>query len=200
MRILIYCNLNNSGGNLVVFAELGSILTNFWTAAHVAFINDLKLMGHCILRCDAVYHAGRSATVDEILASFPSHSKFKVHKVMSHIKAVKYGTRAVFLIVSTNDCLYNAYTCMWKRFWQNHILQDSSWRIRQKNFSKFQINQPTRYNNSSSLSLDVYSYVQLNKFRASSRPSSGAQQLQQQPLVIPLERGGSSDVCRGRAD
>jgi len=39
-----------------------------------------------------------------------------------------------------------------------------------------QINQPTRCNNFSSLLLDVY--VQLNMFRASSRPSSGAQQLQ----------------------
>ena len=35
-------------------------------------------------------------------------------------------------------------------------------------------------------------------FRASSRPSSGAQQLQQQPLVLPLERGGSNAVGRGR--
>jgi len=35
--------------------------------------------------------------------------------------------------------------------------------------------------------------------RASSRPSSGAQQLQQQPLVLPLERGGSSAVGRGWA-
>jgi len=39
-----------------------------------------------------------------------------------------------------------------------------------------QINQPTRCNNFSSLLLDVY--LQLNMFRASSRPSSGAQQLQ----------------------
>jgi len=38
------------------------------------------------------------------------------------------------------------------------------------------INQPTRCKNFSSLLLDVY--VQLNMFRASSRPSSGAQQLQ----------------------
>jgi len=38
-----------------------------------------------------------------------------------------------------------------------------------------QINQRIRCNNSSSLLLDVY--VQLNMFRASSRPSSGAQQL-----------------------
>ena len=36
-------------------------------------------------------------------------------------------------------------------------------------------------------------------FRASSRPSSGAQQLQQQPLVLPSERGESSVVVRGRA-
>jgi len=60
-----------------------------------------------------------------------------------------------------------------------------------------QINQPNRCNNFSSLLLDVY--VQLNMFRASSRPSSGAQQLQYQPLVLPLERGGSSAVGRGRA-
>jgi hypothetical protein len=60
-----------------------------------------------------------------------------------------------------------------------------------------QINQPTRCNNFSSLLLDVY--VQLNMFRASSRPSSGAQQLQAQPLLLLLERGGSSAVGRGRA-
>ena len=41
---------------------------------------------------------------------------------------------------------------------------------------KIQINQPTRCNSLSSLLLDVY--VQFNMFRASSRPSSGAQQLQ----------------------
>jgi len=35
-------------------------------------------------------------------------------------------------------------------------------------------------------------------FRASSRPSSGAQQLQQQRLVLPSERGDSSAVGRGR--
>jgi hypothetical protein len=39
-----------------------------------------------------------------------------------------------------------------------------------------QINQPTRCNNFSSLLLDIY--LQLNMFRASSRPSLGAQQLQ----------------------
>jgi hypothetical protein len=40
-------------------------------------------------------------------------------------------------------------------------------------FCTIQINQPTRRNNLSSLLLDVY--LQLNMFRASSRPSSGAQ-------------------------
>jgi hypothetical protein len=39
-----------------------------------------------------------------------------------------------------------------------------------------QINQPTTCSNFSSLLLDVY--VQLNMLQASSRPSSGAQQLQ----------------------
>jgi hypothetical protein len=60
-----------------------------------------------------------------------------------------------------------------------------------------QIYQPTICNNFSSLLLDVY--VQLNMFRASSCQSSGAQQLQYQPLVLPLERGGSSAVGCGRA-
>ena len=60
------------------------------------------------------------------------------------------------------------------------------------------INQPTICNNFFSLLLDVY--LRLNMFRASSRPSSGAPQLQQQPLVLPLERGDSSVVGRGRAD
>jgi hypothetical protein len=41
--------------------------------------------------------------------------------------------------------------------------------------------------------------TELIMFRASSRPLSGAQQLQQQPLVLPLERGESSAVGRGRA-
>ena len=59
------------------------------------------------------------------------------------------------------------------------------------------INQQTRFNNFSSLLLGVY--LQLNVFRASSRPSSGAQQLQYQPLILPLERGGSSAVGRSQA-
>jgi hypothetical protein len=57
-----------------------------------------------------------------------------------------------------------------------------------------QINQPTRCNNFSSLLLDVY--LQINMFQVSSRPSSGAQQLHQQPLVLPSERGDSSAVSR----
>jgi len=69
--------------------------------------------------------------------------------------------------------------------------------IKQSTRLPIQINQPTRCNNFSSLLLDVY--LQLNMFRASSRPSSGAQQLQKQPLVLPLERGDSSAVGRGRA-
>jgi hypothetical protein len=60
-----------------------------------------------------------------------------------------------------------------------------------------QMNQPTRCNNSSSSLL--YVYVQLNMSRVSSHPQSGAQQLQQQPLVLQLERGDSSAVGRGRA-
>jgi hypothetical protein len=43
-------------------------------------------------------------------------------------------------------------------------------------------------------------YLQLNVFWASSHPSSGAQQLQWQPLVLPLDCGGSSSVGRGWAD
>ena len=58
-----------------------------------------------------------------------------------------------------------------------------------------QINQTTRCNNFSSLLLDVY--LQLNMFRASSCPSSKAQQLQQQPLVLPSERGDNDSSAVG---
>ena len=44
----------------------------------------------------------------------------------------------------------------------------------------------------------TWCYIQLNMFRASPRPSSGAQQLQ--PLVLPSECGVSSAVGRGRAN
>jgi hypothetical protein len=88
------------------------------------------------------------------------------------------------------------------------LLTHLAWTFHNTSFLKFkvcksvhhhaiQINQPTRCNNFSSLLLDVY--IHLNMFRASSHPSSGAQQLQYQPLVLPLERGGSSVVGRGRA-
>jgi hypothetical protein len=40
--------------------------------------------------------------------------------------------------------------------------------------------------------LDIY--LQLNMFRASSHPSSGAQQLQWQPLVFPSEHDDSNAV------
>ena len=60
-----------------------------------------------------------------------------------------------------------------------------------------QTNKKTRCNNFSSSLLDFY--LQLNVFRASSCPSSGAQQLQQRPLLLPSERGDSSGVGRGRA-
>jgi len=42
-------------------------------------------------------------------------------------------------------------------------------------------------------------YLQLNMFQASSRPSSGAQQLQQQPLVLTSERGDNSALGHGQA-
>jgi hypothetical protein len=56
----------------------------------------------------------------------------------------------------------------------------------------FQINQPNRCNNFSSLPLDVY--LQL-MFRAFSRSSSGAQQLQQQPLVLPSTNDHDQQHC-----
>jgi len=37
-------------------------------------------------------------------------------------------------------------------------------------------------------------------FQPSSRPSSRAQQLQEQPLVLPLERSDNSAIGRGLAD
>ena len=89
--------------------------------------------------------------------------------------------------------MYGNNFSLWKRMTNKFIVCKSM------HHHTFQINQPTRCNNFSSSILDVYSYVQLNMFRASPRPSSGAQELQYQPLVLPLERGGSSAVGRGRA-
>jgi hypothetical protein len=56
-----------------------------------------------------------------------------------------------------------------------------------------QINQPTRCNNFSSLLLDIY--VQLNMFQASSHPSSGAQQMQWQPLVFHNQPNHNQQHC-----
>jgi hypothetical protein len=67
------------------------------------------------------------------------------------------------------------------------MIQNSAW---------FQINRQLDATVSPVYYHDVY--LQLDMFRVSSRPSSGAQQLQQQPLVLPSERGGSSAVGRGR--
>ena len=50
----------------------------------------------------------------------------------------------------------------------------------------FHINQPTRCNNFSSFLLDVYSYVQLNMFRASPRPSSAMKQRGERSSVLIL--------------
>ena len=51
---------------------------------------------------------------------------------------------------------------------------------------------PTRCNNFPKYNPDVY--LQLNMFRAFSRPSPGAQWLQWQPLVLPLYRSDSRAV------
>jgi hypothetical protein len=56
---------------------------------------------------------------------------------------------------------------------------------------------PTWCNNFSVYYPDVC--LQLNMFRAFSRPSLGAQWLQWQPLVLPSYRGDSRAVVRGRA-
>jgi len=65
-------------------------------------------------------------------------------------------------------------------------------RLRQK-YKKYNSNKsPTRCNNFPVYYPDVY--LQLNKFRAFSLPSSGAQWLQWQPLVLPSYRGDSCAV------
>ena len=98
-----------------------------------------------------------------------------------------------------NFCIPSSNTFLYRRciFWKIHYHFCKFKVCKSVHHHTFQINQPTRCNNFSSLLLDVY--VQLNMFRASSRLSSGAQQLQYQPLVLPLERGGSSAIGRGRA-
>ena len=61
----------------------------------------------------------------------------------------------------------------------------------------FQLNQSTRCSSVSSLLLVVY--IQLNMFRASSCPSSGATTTAVAASGLPSERGDSSAVGRGRA-
>ena len=97
-----------------------------------------------------------------------------------------------------SGCLLCSVMCPLKHAVSIYGILKLSSSLTQNTCDSFQINQPTRCNNFSSLLLDVY--VQLNMFRASSRPSSGAQQLQWQPLVLPLERGDSSVVGRGWPD
>ena len=64
--------------------------------------------------------------------------------------------------------------------------------------SKNHSNKPlTKCNNFPVYYRDVY--LQLNIFWAFSRPSSGGQWLQQQPLILPSHRGDSRAVVRGRA-
>ena len=81
--------------------------------------------------------------------------------------------------------------------WRSRKIMKHKFKFRKSvHHHTIQINQPTRCNNFSSLLLDVY--LQLNMFRASSYPSSGAQQLHKQPLVLPSERGDSNAVGRVR--
>jgi hypothetical protein len=61
----------------------------------------------------------------------------------------------------------------------------------------FQLNQPTRCSNFSSLLLDVY--IQLNMFWASSCPSSGATTTAAAASNLPSEHGDTSAVGHGQA-
>jgi len=74
---------------------------------------------------------------------------------------------------------------------ENLMEKDHLWRVDVDEYATFQqVNSnksPTRCNNFSVYYSDVY--LQLNMFRAFSRPSSGAQWLQWQPLVLPSYRG-----------
>jgi hypothetical protein len=92
------------------------------------------------------------------------------------VQSLKTNTRVWFLYVPVfpTGCIElfsKANKCTW--------MYESSFKFKvckSVHHHTFQMNQPTRRNNFSSLLLDVY--VQLNMFRASSRPSSGPQQLQ----------------------
>ena len=89
-----------------------------------------------------------------------------LNELLEHVFVHVYHLRGTMLIFLKSKCYCEAVIYRFLGQTKKPI----------SNSFTFQINQPTRRNNFSSLLLDVY--VQLNVFRASSRPSSGAQQLQ----------------------
>ena len=99
----------------------------------------------------------------------------------------EFELRTVKLVASRYTAfVFPAIVCIWNKIgchcnvtndgnrqFDNEIANTSCMKI---SINSIQISEPTRCNNFLSLLLDVY--VQLNMFRASSPPSSGAQQLQ----------------------
>ena len=80
----------------------------------------------------------------------------------------------------------SAQVTITRQRWQNFVPTASYYSKNNSNKS------PTRCNNFPIYYPDVY--LQLNMFRAFSRPSSGAQWLQWQPMVLPSYRGDSRSV------
>jgi hypothetical protein len=116
-----------------------------------------------------------------------SDTAFKLHEENDYCKVKLYKLKSDLLLYKILPHLKHG-SVEARRFQLNDT--SKQWYLILNLKFEIQINQPTRCNSFSSLLLDVY--VQLNMIRASSRQSSGFQQLQLQPLVLPLERGGSS--------
>jgi len=87
-----------------------------------------------------------------------------------------------FLQTPADDNISLLGSISWWSTWQHKNIMNSVTTVNEFKVCKsvhhhtIPINQPTRCNNFPSLLLDIY--VRLDMFRASSRPSSGAQQLQ----------------------
>jgi len=124
----------------------------FWKVNRKAFSPFFLVL--CVSRSIFLFASNYAKLSDQYRSQLTSRSWTKFLSRLFYFKAQWTSTGAVYFGLM--------------EFWSNF-----------KNYVGFQIiqiNQPTRRNKFSTLLLDVY--VQLNMFRASSRPSSGAQQLQ----------------------
>jgi hypothetical protein len=151
-----------------------------WTSVFVRDIGHCPLLSFTVSQplslLNHLYHRGGQYYAQRCQQMTLVHDKFRD---MVIINVDNLDTKCIFGVIVC-ACLLSCCSCDSElRDCTDHqsTKQARAFKIcKSVHHHTFQINQPIRCNNFSSLLLDVY--VRLNMFRASSRPSSGAQQLQ----------------------